>query len=188
MSRKSLNLDHQSSIENRQSSISRRIDQAAETGVAREPLKVFVAARVEAVFRAQSESRFKMGEGHVRISSQCVGNRQSVVDVILIGLQLIGFAEMLNGVTEVPGIQTGNTQGIVLVRRFGRRGGTTGSLPAKAQMQLGPFRHVACVNIYKLFKDFCRFVVILLMKSPNAQLKIPDGSLVGNIGVRPLRN
>ena len=140
-----------------------------------------------AVFRAQGESRIQMGDGHVRISLKRVRNRQSVLDVILVGLQLVGLPKVFNGASKVPGIQTGDPQGVVLVGGFGSGSGTASSLPAKTQMHLCSFCHIASINIYQFFKDFRRFVVILLLKRPDAQLKTPDGSLVGNIGVRSLR-
>jgi hypothetical protein len=91
------------------------MDESAESGVVIEALKVLVAASVEAVLRTQGECRFKMGKGLVGISAQSVRNRQSVMDVILAWFQLVGLAEMLNGVLEIPGIQAGDTQGVVLV-------------------------------------------------------------------------
>lgn len=58
-------------MDNRQSAIllaSCRMNQSAETGVARERLEVLVAARVKAVLRTQGESSFKIGKGNVRVS------------------------------------------------------------------------------------------------------------------------
>ncbi len=55
-------------------------------------------------------------------------------------------------------------------------------------MDLSAFSHVACVNIHQFFKDFRSFDVILLLESPDAGFKVPDGGLVGHIGLRPWRS
>ncbi len=129
-----------------------------------------------------------MRKGNVGISLQRVRYGQRILDMILVGLQLVSFAKVLNGLRQVSRIQAGNSQGIILLGRFGRRGGSAGPLPTEAQMNLCPLGDVAGVNIYKFFKDFRRFVIILLLKSPNADFKIANCSLVWNFRMRSWRS
>jgi len=91
------------------------MNQAAEARVGSDPLEVFVAARVDAVFGTQDESRFEMSECHVHIPSEGMRYRQSVLDVILMGFKLVGLFQMLDCLLEVAYIQTRNTQRIVFV-------------------------------------------------------------------------
>jgi hypothetical protein len=184
-------VNHQSTFVNRQSAIplvSCRINQAAEARIGNQSLEVFVAARVDAVFGAQGESRFEVSEGHVHVPAKGVRHGQGIADVILIGFQLIGLAQVFERLHKVAGIQTGNPQRIILVGRFGSRGSSSRPLPAKAQMHLGPLGHVAGVAIYKLFKYLRSFVVILFLKSPHPRCEVADGSLVSHVDVRPFRN
>ncbi len=95
--------------------VSHWMNQATESRVRNQPLEVFVAARVEAVFGTQGESRFEMSEGHVRIPSEGMRHRQRIVDVILIGFQLVGLAQKFHRLPKVAGIQAGNSQRVVLV-------------------------------------------------------------------------
>jgi hypothetical protein len=101
--------NHLSSIDNRQSSISRQISQAPEAGISGKPLEVFVAARVDAVFRTQGESCFKMREGRIRVPAQGMRHRQSVLDVILMGFHFVGLAKVFDRQAELARIQTGDT-------------------------------------------------------------------------------
>src|SRR5271157_672615 len=101
--------NHQSSIDNRPSSISCQISQAPEAGISGKPLEVFVAARVDAVFGMQGERRFEMSEGCIRVPSQGMRHRQSVMDVILMGFHLVGLAQVLDRQSELARIQTGDT-------------------------------------------------------------------------------
>ena len=61
-------------------------------------------------------------------------------------------------------------------------------MPAKTQVHLGAFGHVAGVDIDQLFKYLRSFIVILLLKSSHTCFKILDGSLVLNVDLRPFGN
>ena len=161
-------------------------NQAAEARIGRKYLQVFVAARMEAVFWAQRKCHLEVSESDIGVAFEGARNRQSILNVVLPGLKFIRLAKVLEGPFQISRIQTSNAQGIVVLSGFGSGGGTASALAAETQVQLCPFRHIASVIIYKLFKDFRSLVVILLVKSLQPGLKTPNRGLVGNIGVRPL--
>jgi hypothetical protein len=42
-------------------------------------------------------------------------HRQRILDVILMGLQLVGFPKVLNGLRQVSRVQAGDSQGIIFL-------------------------------------------------------------------------
>ena len=108
------------------------------------------------------------------------------MNVVLVGLELIGLAEEFNGAFEVACVQARNADGVVLFRRFWRRRSPSGPLPAEPQMHAGPLRDISSVDIYKFLKDFRSFGVVLPMKSPQSNLKTPKGRLVSDFIVAAL--
>ena len=164
------------------------VHQTSKSRVPCESLQVLIAPRVEAVFRAQCQGHFEMAESHVHISFERSQYRQSILDMVLPRLELICLAEMFDRPVQISGVQAGDTQGVVLLGRFGSRGGTAGSLAAEAQVQMCPFCHITGIIIHKFFKDFRRLVVIVPLKGPDPYFKTPNRGLVGNVGVCPRRN
>ena len=137
---------------------------------------------MNAIFRTQVERRLKMREGRVVVTTQSVRNRQGVLDVILIGLDFVSLAQVLDRLAEVAHIQTGDSQGIMLLGRLGPRGDATGPLPAEAQMQLRALGYLSGVNINKLFKYFRSATIILFLKSSHANRKIANDGLIVHVG------
>jgi hypothetical protein len=72
------------------------MNQAPKAGVSSEPLEVFVAARVDAVFGTQGKSRFEMGDRRIRVPYEGVRYCQSIVDVVLMGFHPVGLTQVLD--------------------------------------------------------------------------------------------
>ena len=98
--------------------------------------------------------------------------------MILVGLQLVSLAQLLDREFQVAAVQTGNALCVVFVGRAGRRRRTAGSLLAKTQVDPRAFGHIADFAVDQLSEDLRSLIEVLLLEGPHRRFEIPDSGLV----------
>ena len=162
-----------------------RIEQLGEARVFLEESKIFVVARVIAIFRAQLDGDLQIGQGGIGFASEAIQRRERVVNMVGLGRGFAGFVETFAGIVPAADVHHGHAALIVFI------GGVGILLLRGLHALLGDF-HVHARAIGKFFagtfQNFFKFLLgagkFLLMKE--GQSFIVDFELRLDAGINQL--
>src|SRR5713101_6004177 len=162
-----------------------RIEELGEARVFLEESKIFVVARVIAVFRAQLDGDFEIGEGGIGFAGEAIEGGQRVVNMVGLGRGLAGFVETFAGIVPAADVHHGDAALIMFIRSAGIL------LLRRLHALLGDFHvHARAIGEFLAgaFEYFFQFLLgtseFLLMKE--SQSFVVDFELRLNTGVNQL--
>jgi hypothetical protein len=141
------------------------IEQLGETRVFLEESKIFVVARVIAVFRTQLDSNLEVGEGGVGFAGEAIERGKSIVNMVGLGRGFAGFIETFAGIVPAADVHHRDATLIMFVRGAGIL------LVRRLHALLGDFQvHARAIGEFLAgaFENFFKFLLgageFLLMK------------------------